>query len=395
MIKQIVLLVILFISFNSINAQTLTELENRRSKTEENIKITSKLLDQTEKEKEKSINHINLLRKQLNLRNKLIEDIDQQISLLEVDIRNKGLLVSSYEEDLRNLKKEYAKMIRFAQKNQTDMSILVFIFASSDFNQAYRRLRFYQQFLKFREQQAIDITNTKRAIENELDEIAKNKRILGKSKDYKSMEIVKINSEEKNYTSIVKKLQQNEKQLRKELEDRKKSMEILDKAIREIIEEEAKKVAAQKDDKVRDARYLQLSKGFVGNKGKLPWPTTSGIVVSEFGEHNHPVLKGVKIMNNGIDISTNIGDKIKAIFDGEITKIVSIPGQNIAVIIRHGDFLTVYSNLINVQVKTGEKIKAQNVIGEVYRDSKSEQGTFNLQIWKENNKLNPMEWILP
>ena len=395
MIKQIVLLVILFISFNSINAQTLTELENRRSKTEENIKITSKLLDQTEKEKEKSINHINLLRKQLNLRNKLIKDIDQQISLLEVDIRNKGLLVSSYEEDLRNLKKEYAKMIRFAQKNQTDMSILVFIFASSDFNQAYRRLRFYQQFLKFREQQAIDITNTKRAIENELDEIAKNKRILGKSKDYKSMEIVKINSEEKNYTSIVKKLQQNEKQLRKELEDRKKSMEILDKAIREIIEEEAKKVAAQKDDKVRDARYLQLSKGFVGNKGKLPWPTTSGIVVSEFGEHNHPVLKGVKIMNNGIDISTNIGDKIKAIFDGEITKIVSIPGQNIAVIIRHGDFLTVYSNLINVQVKTGEKIKAQNVIGEVYRDSKSEQGTFNLQIWKENNKLNPMEWILP
>lgn len=395
MIKDILLLVILLSIFVNGKTQTLRELEERKTKTEENIKVTEQLLEQTSKEKEKSINHISLLRKQLDLRKNLINDIEAQIGLLEIEIKNKTLLVSSYEVDLRNLKKEHAKLIRFAQKNKSDMSILVFLFASNDFNQAYRRLRFYQQFLKFREQQALDIKTTKQAIENELNEIANNKRTLAQNKDSKAIEITKINSEEKSYSTIIRKLQQNEKLLRKELEERKKAMETLDKAIRDIIEEEAKKIAAQKVDKVRDARYLQLSKGFVGNKGKMPWPASSSIVVSEFGEHNHPVLKGVKVMNNGIDISTKKGEKVKAIFDGEITKIVSIPGQNLAVIIRHGDFLTVYSNLINVQVKMGDKIKTQSIIGEVYSDTKTERSIFNLQIWKENIKLNPADWILP
>jgi murein DD-endopeptidase MepM/ murein hydrolase activator NlpD len=168
-------------------------------------------------------------------------------------------------------------------------------------------------------------------------------------------------------------------------------MEALDKAIADLIAEETRSAKTQ----IRDARYLRISDGFAGNKGKLPWPTTTGVIVNEFGEHSHPVLKGIKIKNNGIDISTKLNEKVKTIFEGEVRKIVSIPGQNIAVLIRHGDFVTVYSNLIKVQVKVGDRVQAQQVIGEVYNDEKTQSGIYKLQIWQENTLLNPTEWILP
>lgn len=395
MIKYLSLLLFFVFPLFSLHSQTIKELEDRKSKTEESLKQTTKLLEQTEKEKEKSLNHLNVLKRQIDLRRNLINDIIKQVEILEIDIYNKSLLITSYTRDLENLKREYAKLIRFAQKNRTDMDILVFIFASADFNQAYRRLRFYQQFLRFREKQAREIIHTTNAIEREMRDISAARNQLAKSKDEKDNELINLNREEKRYAQTVTKLQQNERQLRKELEERKKAMEALDKAITDLIAEEARKAAARKDDKVRDARYLELSKGFAGNKGKLPWPTPTGVVISEFGEHNHPVLKGVKVLNNGIDISTNSGEKVRSIFDGEVTKIVSIPGSNVAVIIRHGDFLTVFSNLVKVQVKIGDSLKAQQVIGEAYTDEKLKRGIFNLQIWKESSKLNPAEWILP
>lgn len=395
MIKYITLWIILIFPCFTLFSQTIKELEERKTKTEESLRLTAKLLEQTEKEKEKSINHISILKKQIDLRKTLINDILKQVELLELEISNKSYLVTSYRRDLENLKREYAKLIRFAQKNRSDMEILVFIFASSDFNQAYRRLRFYQQFLRFREKQAREIIYTTTAIEQEMRDISAARNKLAKSKEEKDNELINLSREEKRYAQTVTKLQQNERQLRKELEERKKAMEALDKAITELIAEESRKAAARKDDKVRDARYLELSKGFAGNKGKLPWPTQTGVIVSEFGEHNHPVLKGVKVLNNGIDISTNAGEKVKSIFDGEVTKIVSIPGSNVAVIIRHGDFLTVFSNLVKVQVKIGDTLKAQQIIGETYTDEKLGRGVYNLQIWKESSKLNPAEWILP
>ncbi len=395
MIKRLTFSLFFIFFCLTLNSQTLKELEERKSRTEESLRQTTMLLEKTEKEKEQSINHLNVLKKQIDLRKTLINDILKQIEFLELEIGNKSLLVSSYKKDLENLKREYAKLIRFAQKNRNDMDILVFIFASSDFNQAYRRLRFYQQFLRFREKQAREIIITTKAIEKEMHDISVTRNQLATTKDEKDKELINLNNEEKKFSTTVTKLQQNERQLRKELEERKRTMEALDKAITELIAEEARKAAARKEDKVRDARYLELSKGFTGNKGKLPWPTKSGVIISDFGEHNHPVLKGVKVINNGIDVSTNPGEKVKAIFDGEVTKIVSIPGSNVAVIIRHGEYLTVFSNLVKVQVKIGDNLKAMQEVGEAYTDDKTGRGVYNLQIWKGTSKLNPAEWILP
>jgi len=391
MTKFLTLFILFVLATMPLFSQTIRELEERKERTQRELTESTQLLQRTEKEREQSLNSLNILKRQLTLRTNLINDIEKQIELLERDIEDKSLLIQSYQSDLKNLKNEYAKMIRFAQRNRTDMQILVFIFASSDFNQAYRRMRFYQQFLRFREKQAREIIETQKAIESELAKVSANRNRLAQSREEKTHEVNNLSKQQQQYSSSVRNLQQREAQLRKEVEERKKAMEALDKAIADLIAEETRNAKTQ----IRDARYLRISDGFAGNKGKLPWPTTTGVIVNEFGEHNHPVLKGIKIKNNGVDISTKVNEKVKSIFEGEVRKIVSIPGQNIAVLIRHGDFVTVYSNLIKVQVKVGDRVQAQQVIGEVYNDEKTQSGIYKLQIWQENTILNPTEWILP
>ncbi len=392
---SLLLLFCLFFSLSKLYGQTVRELELQRKKTEQEILQTSTLLGQTEKLKVDNLNTINLLQKQLQLRNKLISEIELQISQLENDIERNDLLLSGLHKDLNNLKREYAKLVQFAWRSKTNTDILMFIFASNDFNQAYLRIRFYQQFLKFREKQANEIVQTQNIISSEIVKLQENKVKLRNSRIEKNNEIKNLQTDEKRYALSVKQLQSKENALRKELEERKKAFETLNKAIADLIAEEARKAKAQKADKVRDARYVKLSDGFSGNKGKLPWPTKGGVITGTFGEHNHPVIKGLKIKNNGVDITTSSNAKVYCIFEGEVKKIVSIPGSNTSVLVRHGDYLSVYSNLNKVFVKVGDVIQMGHVIGELYSEKGSDKSIINLQIWKESTMQNPALWILP
>lgn len=392
---SLILLIFIFFSLSKLIGQTIKELELQRKKTEQELMLTSTLLGQTEKQKVDNLNTINLLQKQLQLRNKLIYEIELQVVQLEKDIERNDLLLSGLHKDLNNLKREYAKLIKFAWKNKSNTDILMFIFASNDFNQAYLRIRFYQQFLKFREKQAKEIIQTQNIITTEISILQENKDKLRIAKIEKSKEVQNLKTDETRYTLLVKQLQTKEKVLRKELEERKKAIETLNKAIADLIAEEARKAKEQKADKVRDARYVKLSEGFAGNKGKLPWPTKGGVITGTFGEHNHPVIKGLKIKNNGIDITASANSKVFCIFEGEVKKIVSIPGSNTSVLVRHGDYLSVYSNLNKVFVKVGEIIPMGHIIGELYSEKGTEKSIINLQIWKESTMQNPAQWILP
>jgi murein hydrolase activator len=393
--KYLLTLLYLFIFLFCANAQTIKELERKRKKTEEELAIAQKMLGKTEQEKIQNINTLAILKSQIGLRNKLLNDIEQQVIFLENEVDKNELLIAGLTHDLLKLKNEYAKLTRFAWRNRSHLNIILFIFASNDFNQAYRRIKFYQQFLKFREKQGKEILNTQKMIESEVLIIKDNKVKLTKTKQEKEREVKSLKTDEVKYKNAVTSLQQKEKQIRKELEERKKSIDALNKEISDLIAEEAKKAAKDKAGSIRDARYIKLSDGFAGNRGKLPWPVKSGIIIGDFGEHNHPVIKGLKVKNNGIDISTDIGAKVMSIFEGEVKKIVPIPGANTAVIVRHGDYLSVYSNLEKVSVKVGENLKLGQVIGEVYTDKASGKAIFNLQIWKESTIQNPANWILP
>lgn len=385
---------LLLLSSSFSNGQTIQELENRRKKTEEEIKLTNQLLSDTEKKRIQNINELNLLNSKISLRRKLINDIETQINLIEKEINDKNIIINGLNNDITKLKREYAKLIRFAWNNRSKMQILVYIFSSDDFSQAYRRMRFYQQLLNFREKQGKEIIQMQALMNDEIKKLAERKVEFENLIENKSSEVESLNSEQRRFKKSVSQLKSREKQLRKELEERKKAMSELNKAIENLIAEEARR-AKESNKTIRDARYLRISEGFFGNKGKLPWPTLQGIIVSDFGEHNHPVLKGVKIKNNGVDISMPAGSKINVIYEGEVKKVVSIPGSNIAVIVRHGDFLTVYSNLSKVFVKVGDIVKAQQEIGEIYSDQSTGKGILNLQVWHESKIENPAHWLLP
>ncbi len=393
MVKFFYIFVLITFAALTAKPQSIKELETQRKKTEEEIKIATRLLGDTEKQRNQTINNLAILKRQIELRSKLVTEINHQIEALENEKEKNSLYLQGLNKDLHNLKKEYSKLIQFAWREKSNYNILMFILASNDFNEAYRRIKFYQQFLKFREKQAHEIVRTQKLILTEIENIEIIKTKLEKTKEERRKEIAKLNSDQLNFNNVVQELRKKEKQLKKEIEERRKAFEAINKAIADLIAEEARR-AKEKKLEIRDARYLKLSDGFAGNKGKLPWPTKIGMIVSEFGEHNHPIIKGLKVKNNGVDISTEPNAKVFSVFEGEVKKIVSIPGANTAILIRHGEYLTVYTNLQKVFVKVGDNLKPQQEIGEIYTDSNG-KAILNFQIWKENSLQNPQTWILP
>ncbi len=393
MIKFFYILVIIPFAALTATPQSIKDLELQRKKTEEEIKVATRLLGDTEKQRNQTINNLAILKRQIELRSKLVNEINHQIDALENEKQKNSFYLQGLNKDLLNLKKEYSKLIQFSWRNKSNYNILMFILASNDFNEAYRKIKFYQQFLTFREKQGQEIIKTQKLIVTEIENIELIKTKLEVTKEERRKEIAKLNSDQAKFNIVVQELRKKEKQLKREIEDRRKSFEAINKAIADLMAEEARRAKEKKQD-IRDARYLKLSDGFAGNKGKLPWPTRVGMVVSEFGEHNHPIIKGLKVKNNGIDISTEPKAKIFSVFEGEVKKIVSIPGANTAILIRHGEYLTVYTNLQRVFVKVGDNVKPQQEIGEIYTDSNG-KAILNFQIWKENSLQNPETWILP
>lgn len=384
-------LFIFFFFLLSLYSQSLSDLEKQKEKTQKELAYANQLLDKAQKSRINSVNQLNILKKQLLLQNQLVNQTQNQIDLLEQEISEKQLLITDLNSDLENLKTEYAKLIVYAKRNSSQIDLLVFIFSAQDFNQAYLRIRFYKQFMKFRAAQAKQIEEVQASIYSELASIEQAASLLKETKHQKTRELNSLYTNEKSYQSNINKLKQQESQLRKDIEKRKASMAALNKAIADLIAEEARKSSTT----IRDARYLNLSAGFQGNKGRLPWPTAKGVITGLFGEHNHPVLKGVKIKNDGIDITTDKDSYVRAIFDGEVKMIISIPGSNMAVLVRHGDFLTVYSNITKISVKVGDNVKALQSLGKVFTDPTTQKGIYNLQIWQENTIQNPAQWILP
>ena len=191
-------------------------------------------------------------------------------------------------------------------------------------------------------------------------------------------------------------LQQKQRELKQKLEQQRRVEQRLQKEIERIIAEEAKKAAASKDKKGfgLTPAEKELSTDFGKNKGRFPWPVDRGLITEEFGEHPHPVLKRVMVRNNGIDITTSAGEKARAIFRGVVSRVVAIPGGNMAVIIRHGNYLTVYSNLSDVFVRVGQNVDTKQEIGKIYTDPSDNKTVLKFQLWHENQKENPEDWIV-
>ncbi|MCK4662674.1 MAG: peptidoglycan DD-metalloendopeptidase family protein [Bacteroidales bacterium] len=380
------------------NCQTKQELESKKAKNRKDIKFTNQLIKETEKSKRISYNKLVIVKNKINIRNELINNINSEIEIIDNNVLNKQNKVIELNIELEKLKKEYAKIIYYTYISRSNYDKIMFIFSSEDFNQAYRRMKYLRQYSEYRIEQAKNIVKTKNELNNEMIELElqrAEKKELVYEKNEENEVLAKENKEQK---ILINELKKSEKELRKKLKNQKLIAGKLQKEIERIIAEEARK-AAEKAGSVDGAFKLTpedklISDNFGKNKKHLPWPTERGIVICQFGEHNHPVLKGIIVRNDGIDILTTKNAVVRSVFDGEVSTVFTIPGLNKSVIVRHGNYLTVYSNLKEVIVKTGDKITAKQTIGVIYTDVKDNNKTLlKFQIWKENLKLNPVYWL--
>ncbi len=394
--------------------QTKKELEKKKERLRKDIEYTNQLLNLAKKNKTTSLNQLITLNKKIAYRNELINTINDELSRVDHSITGTNRNIDSLENRMENLKKQYARMLYFAYKNQTSYSRLSFIFSAKDFNQAYKRLKYLQQLSAYRVQQRDLIHQTQDSLaarKRELQGVKTDKTHLLTSQE---KEKKNLDQEKKEQVTALNNITTREKKLRAELQEKQKQEEKLNRAIEDIIrkEIEAAKLAAKRraNSKVTanagkktepvtassaltfTPEALKLSNDFESNKGRLPWPVDQGYISSSFGRHAHQVWKDVVVNNNGVDINSQKGAQARAIFDGKVLRVIMVVDKY-AVLVQHGEYFTLYSNLKEVNVKAGDRITTKQSLGIVQTDEEGKTEV-HLEIWKGSLKMDPENWIM-
>jgi len=386
-------------------AKEKERLERTRQQLENEIRYTTDLLEKTKQSKQSSLNKLQILTRQIKSREALINTIDKELNDVEVRIAVENVEIDRMSRQLRQLKEEYARMISYAYRNMNGQNRLMFIFSAKDFNQAYRRMKYYQQYASYRRMQAERIESTQTAINRqrkELEEIKTKKLTLMQSQ---KAEKQKLDREKTEKAKSVKEFSSKEKQLRSTLQTKQQAAQRQEYAIQKLIADEIR--ASKTEGKNRKATGTsaggnvleltpverQLSSSFSANRGHLPWPTDRGFISGSFGQHDHPVLEHVKVKNNGIDIMTERGAAVRAVFNGRVSRVFSLASINKVVIIRHGEYLTVYSNLGDVMVREGQQVTARQQIGRAFVDPDEQKSEVHFEIWRGKTIQNPESWL--
>ena len=384
------LLILLIYSFPSYSQQSRSSLEKERDENLVRIQEAETILDQTEKSKNITVGKLNVINKQIRNRESLIVNLRSDINVQSNEIIIIRNLISSLKRDLTILNGEYSNMIYSSFKSRSSLDKLTYIFSSKDYNQMFRRFNYIFQYSKFRKNQIIEINKVSEELENQetnLSELNKKQKKLLNDELSENNKLQKLKGRQRKVISDLNKKQRN---LRKEISERKEALENLDKLIRDIIRREKEALISNKDEELN---ILEITEGFESNVGKFEWPVRSGFISNRFGEHPHPILKNIKVKNDGIDIQTNRSSKVHAIYTGKVSTVAFIPGMNNVIIINHGEYYTLYAKLKNLKVEKGDIIKEDQIIADLVTNN---DGITQLQfqIWKNNIKLNPENWII-
>lgn len=390
------LAIIIIIMTSTANCQSVESLEKKIQSLQKDIKLAEKLLKETSKDKQTSINQVSLLQTQINQRESLIKTYQNQINAINKDIQNNKAEIASLEKDLALYRQEYANLIVINYRNSGKANNLLFIFSSEDFNQAIRRMRYVKELNGLIKDKIQEIDSTQIKINLQLEKNEKNKKDKETILANEKKERATLMKERDNLNNDIAALKKKEKQIQKDITAKEKQTGELRKQIENIIAEEIRKAkereeAAKKSNK--NTVDYNLSNNFAQNKGKLPYPVEQGIITGKYGKSQHPTQKKVIVNNNGIDITTSKGSKARSIFDGEVCSIIT-QGSNSVILIRHGLYFTLYSNLDKVYVKNGDKVSTGQEIGRVHTDANDGKTVLHFEIWQENRTtVNPALWI--
>ena len=400
------------------------QLQTEISNLQKEISNANQLLKKTKKDKEMTLNEVILLEKKIKQREQLIKAYNEQIAVLDEEIKAGQSNIKALNSDLGKLQKEYSKMVTFANKNRNNYERLGFVFASKDFNQAFRRLRYIREFTDARKLKMDQIAATEKRISGEVEASQQAREERAAMLADEKVQKAELQGEKEELNKQVAKLKKKEGSIQQDIKNKQQQTQKLQKAIDDIIAEEIRKANAEAERKRKEAEKKaankdkgkttttkpstttktetgmaltpaekSLSTSFVSNKGKLPWPVERGVISSSYGKHASSVSSKVTVTNNGIDIATQAGATARAVFNGEVASVTKLTGSNTVVIIRHGEYFTVYSNLENVTVKRGDKVKTKQNLGTVHTSKTENKTELHFELLKQQVRQNPANWL--
>jgi len=384
-------LFLLFLVPNISSAQkTKSQLESEKKENLKRIAEAERILEETASQKEVTLGQLQALNQQIKARQSLINSIAAEIKILDGEITDLSIVVTALQSDLKNLKQEYADQIYASYKSNKGNSRLTFLFSAKSFNQLIQRMKYMEQYADARRLQAEQIDEVTKELSIQRSQVQAKRSEQQRLLNQQVRESRKLANSKQKQSVLIAQLSKKERQLRKEVNDRKKAIEKLNTLIASIVDSEVEK--SRTVSTAVSASEAELSRLFESNKNKMGWPVNSGFISSKFGKQQHPVLKRITIINDGVGIQTEKDTKVKTVFEGVVSTIAAIESMNNIVIVRHGDYYTVYARLKTVNVQKGQRVRTDDIIGEVYtnKDGISE---LEFQVWKERTKLDPEKWL--
>lgn len=405
-----------------------SQLKQDKQKIEKEIANTQALLKKTEKNQKASLQQIAVLRQQISSREKLITALNEEILQMEQQQELNQQMILSLQKKLEYMKSDYAQVVYMAYRNRRLMDKVTFILAADDFSQMFRRLRFYTVFSENVRSQTEKIQKTQEELNHKNEEILAMKGEKQNLLSGKETEIKKLESDRQEKTKNAEQLKKQSQKLSAQLKDKQKKRKELDAAIQKAIKAEiaaanAKNAKSNNKSNASNSKSgststsassnksgsssantrstatialtpeeQTLNNSFVANKGSLPWPVAKGAKVGEFGNYAHPDVPSVMIENRGIDIMTDAGCAVRAVFQGEVSAVMDVMGTKV-VMIRHGEYISVYQNMATVSVSKGAKVSTKQSIGTVAKNSATNTYELHFELWKNDSYLNPNSWL--
>ena len=379
-------------------SQKQKELEAKRQQLQNEIEQINALLF-TDKKKEKSIiSQVEDLNYKVNVRKNLIKVTNDQANLLTREINANQKEISSLRDQLTLLKEDYAKMIVRSYKSRSDQSKVMFLLSSDNFKQAYKRLQYIKQYANYQKEQGEKIKVKTQKLQDLNASLIKQKKdkekLIEENRIAKNRLEEELNQQQVLMVSIRKNLSAYSSQIKKKQQEADKIDREIDRLIREAIAESNRKAGNSSTSKgyALTAEAKALAANFELNKGKLPWPVEKGVVKLGYGKQPSPIDKTVTINSNGVRIATEEGAKVRAVFEGEVTGIIILKNANPAIIIRHGNYFTIYKNLSKIFVKQGDKVSTKQIIGEVFTNKNNGETILGFGVNNNSNTENPANW---
>jgi septal ring factor EnvC (AmiA/AmiB activator) len=369
------------------------KLRKNREKALKEIEYANKLLLETQGKTKESLNEINVINHRLKKRKEFVLGMELEVNVISQVMEENLYSASSMQKEIDKIKEVYGKLIYNLYKNKSLSLRIMYFLASENMNQLYKRVsvvKIYNNFLKSRKEKLEELKSELFRKNKELEKMKGEKDLLVRGAKRESITIEREMNEKQ---QIVAQLKKKQKDIENEIREKERTAKKLENELKKLIDEERRKVKATGKKEIMTPAEKIISSDFAKNEGRLPWPTERGIITGQYGEHQHPDYKSVIIRNDGVFISTSKGESVRSIFKGVVSRVFNIPGQNYTVIIKHGDYYTLYHNLINVMVKPGQSVNTKQIIGTVFTDENTKETILHFQVWKETERKDPELWL--